>query len=374
MADATPLVRVEIARTDARCPFLNERVAFALRAGEVLWLRGASGSGKSFTMMHLAGLATLPGATCDVRWDADVREDERLGVLFQRGVLLDALSLAENVALALRACARTADHIAVGDALRCVGLSLSADGAKMPGELSGGMLRRAALAQVLAQRKRLIVLDEPFVGLDPPVAREIAALLSSVATERRVAFILVSHLDELAAALAPSRTIELARARPEDAPCTRQATRTYARLRLLVRVRERLADYLLYSLPLITCAFAATGAAVSMLLADMLQRVDVAGAVSNFLKQARRERRAPSTHRAPSTRRASRHLEAAVLRRWATRPLCRCCSGSWSSSSRRTKRRVRDTPPPRAASTLTHGSQGGVSSTPSPCVTSSPSS
>ena len=272
-----------------------------------------------------------------------------LGVLFQRGVLLDALSLAENVALALGACGRTADHIAVGDALRCVGLSLSADGAKMPGELSGGMLRRAALAQVLAQRKRLIVLDEPFVGLDPPVAREIAALLSSVATERRVALILVSHLEDLAAALAPSRTIELARARPEDAPCTRQGTRTYARLRLFVRVRERLVDYLLYSLPLITCAFAATGAAVSMLLADMLQRVDVAGAVSTFLKQARRARPAPSTHR------AERRLAAAVHRRWATRPLCRCCSGSWSSSSRRTKQRVRDAPPspPRAPRPLT---------------------
>ena len=58
-----------------------------------------------------------------------------------------------------------------------VGLSAQADGGKMPGQLSGGMLRRAALAQILAQGKRVVVLDEPFVGLDPPVADEVRARL-----------------------------------------------------------------------------------------------------------------------------------------------------------------------------------------------------
>ena len=56
-----------------------------------------------------------------------------------------------------------------------MGLSAQADGGKMPGQLSGGMLRRAALAQILAQGKRVVVLDEPFVGLDPPVADEVRA-------------------------------------------------------------------------------------------------------------------------------------------------------------------------------------------------------
>ena len=58
-----PLLAVEVVRTGEACPFTNEKVAFELRQGEVVWLRGASGAGKSFTCLHLAGLAELPDAT-----------------------------------------------------------------------------------------------------------------------------------------------------------------------------------------------------------------------------------------------------------------------------------------------------------------------
>ena len=78
---------------------------------------------------------------------------QRIGFLFQKGVLIDSLSLAANLALAAEAAALPADSDAIAAALEAVGLSPSADGSKMPGELSGGMLRRAALAQILAQRK-----------------------------------------------------------------------------------------------------------------------------------------------------------------------------------------------------------------------------
>ena len=58
-----PLLAVEVVRTGEACPFTNEKIAFELRQGEVVWLRGASGAGKSFTCLHLAGLAELPDAT-----------------------------------------------------------------------------------------------------------------------------------------------------------------------------------------------------------------------------------------------------------------------------------------------------------------------
>ena len=282
--DANPFLTVTIDRLDDRCPFLNPTVSFACRSGQTVWLRGASGSGKSYSCMHLAGLATLPGATVRAAWDPALPSRERIGFLFQKGVLIDSLNLAENVALALRAARRPYPAATIGAHLSAVGLSLSADGSKMPGELSGGMLRRAALAQVLAQQKRVVVLDEPFVGLDPPVAAEIVALLRRVAAEQRVAFVLVSHMEHLATLLEPAQTVSLERARAEDDAAATRATRLL-RLPLPARAAARLYDYFAYSLPLIVCAFGATGAALSMLLADMLQRVDVVKIVATFLEK-----------------------------------------------------------------------------------------
>ena len=106
--DANPFLTVTIDRLDDRCPFLNPTVSFACRSGQTVWLRGASGSGKSYSCMHLAGLATLPGATVRAAWDPALPSRERIGFLFQKGVLIDSLNLAENVALALRAARRRA--------------------------------------------------------------------------------------------------------------------------------------------------------------------------------------------------------------------------------------------------------------------------
>lgn len=145
------------------------------------------------------------------------------------------------------------------------------------------MLRRAALAQILAQRKRLVILDEPFVGLDPPVAAEVVKLVGRVARERRVAMVLVSHMGHLAQELKVTRTITLDRARPEDESASERTT-DLSRLPFASRALRRFGDYFFYSLPLIVCAFGATGAAVSMLLADMLNRVDVVAIVAGFLE------------------------------------------------------------------------------------------
>ena len=98
-----PLVSVTVTRSSESCPFSNRRLCFSLRPGQVLWLRGPSGAGKTFTCSHLAGLAELPGAELIAEWDERVPRAERLGILFQQGVLVDSLSLAANVALALRA-------------------------------------------------------------------------------------------------------------------------------------------------------------------------------------------------------------------------------------------------------------------------------
>ena len=106
MCKTPPLLAVEVVRTGEACPFTNEKVGFELRQGEVVWLRGASGAGKSFTCLHLAGLAELPGARVHAQWNSSVPAAERVGFLFQKGVLIDSLNLAENIALALLASAQ----------------------------------------------------------------------------------------------------------------------------------------------------------------------------------------------------------------------------------------------------------------------------
>ena len=95
--------------------------------------------------------------------------------------------------------------------------------------------------------------------------------------------VLVSHMAHLAAELKPAHEVVLERARPEDAAAAKRDT-DLSRLPFGSRALRRLADYFLYSLPLIVCAFGATGGAVSMLLADMLRRVDVVAIVSGFLE------------------------------------------------------------------------------------------
>jgi ABC-type nitrate/sulfonate/bicarbonate transport system ATPase subunit len=155
------LLSVSIEPLGPDCPLADRHVRFQVAPAQIVWLRGPSGVGKTMSCMHLAGLSTLPCADVRAEWEPTVPERERIGFLFQKGVLIDILSLRENIALALLSVGGdwpTEDRIA--SSLVAVGLSYEADGHKMPGELSGGMLRRAALAQVLAQRKRLIVLDE----------------------------------------------------------------------------------------------------------------------------------------------------------------------------------------------------------------------
>ena len=107
------------------------------------------------------------------------------------------------------------------------------------------MLRRAALAQILAQGKRLVILDEPFVGLDPPVALEVVRLVAKVARERKVAMVLVSHMGHLAKELPVTRSIALERARPEDDAAAARTT-DLSRLPFASRVFRRFLDYFLF--------------------------------------------------------------------------------------------------------------------------------
>lgn len=180
----------------------GERIAalagFALTApaGSFTCLIGPSGCGKSTALRILMGLdRDFDGA---VGWPAG-REGRpaRLGVMFQEPRLLPWRTVEQNIRLALGGDAAGRD---LGPLLAELGLADMAG--RFPGELSGGLARRAALARALAVDPDLMVLDEPFVSLDAMTAARLRTLTADVLARRRATTLMVTHDIREALALA----------------------------------------------------------------------------------------------------------------------------------------------------------------------------
>jgi phospholipid/cholesterol/gamma-HCH transport system ATP-binding protein len=134
----------------------------------------------------------------------------RLGMLFQEGALLDSMTVLENVGLPLREHTKMSDpeiEEAVGERLAAVGLH-DVEGL-LPGELSGGMLRRVALARAIIMDPEIVLCDEPFSGLDPPNVDRIEALFEELCRTRGLTLIVTSH--HMASSLRMSDQIVLLR-------------------------------------------------------------------------------------------------------------------------------------------------------------------
>jgi phospholipid/cholesterol/gamma-HCH transport system ATP-binding protein len=164
-------------------------------------LMGGSGCGKSTLLRTICGLQPVDAGSVSVAGN-DIAASRRalrlarrrLGMLFQNGALLDSMTIFENVALPLR----EHSHLPESDIADTVHTRLSEVGLSdiddlLPGELSGGMLRRAALARAIATNPKVLLCDEPFSGLDPPNVERIEALLLQLNRERGLTLIVTSH-------------------------------------------------------------------------------------------------------------------------------------------------------------------------------------
>lgn len=291
-----------------KAPF-GESIEFSLRAGSCVELRGPSGRGKStianvLTGIHEAShqrslLKTLQlEVVCD--WDQDIPVRERCGVLFQQTTLLDELTVAGNLAVALKLheeeifATPEARDARIKELLDTVGLNYGKDAHKLPSELSGGMGRRVCLALQLAQRKRVIVLDEPFTGLDTESAISVATELVRLRKTQGTALLLISHEPHLSKLVHGddddnnlSTVVELKSptsiANGKSGASYRATKPSLFGTTFVDRFLERLMDYVFYSLPLIIMAFAACGLAISMLSADLLQRLDISSKVLDLV-------------------------------------------------------------------------------------------
>ena len=175
-----------------------------IRRGEVLSLVGGSGTGKTVLLRQILGLekptrgeVTVMGAPPG---ELSARGAANVGMLFQHGALFSAFSVLDNIAFALRELQVLPDSL-IRDAamvrLQMVGLGPEqAD--KMPSELSGGMIKRVALARALIMDAPLLLLDEPTAGLDPESADAFCELLRGLHRELGLTVVMVTHdLDTL---------------------------------------------------------------------------------------------------------------------------------------------------------------------------------
>lgn len=201
--DAQPIIDIENLTTAFGTHVVHQNLNLKIFPKEILALVGGSGSGKTTLLRQILGLDAPKAGQVkvfgrpiqDYQRAQRVALTQRWGMLFQSGALFSALPVFDNVALPLRELHHLPEDL-VRDVvlmrLSWMGLT-PRDAQLMPAELSGGMIKRVALARALALDPELLFLDEPTAGLDPQRSDEFVQLIKTLRTQLGFTVVMVTH-------------------------------------------------------------------------------------------------------------------------------------------------------------------------------------
>jgi phospholipid/cholesterol/gamma-HCH transport system ATP-binding protein len=204
----TPVIEVRDLVVDLKGNRILNGVTLDVYRGEILGFVGASGAGKSVLTRTILGLLpkeagniVVLGVNLDQAGELQRQEIERRwGILFQQGALFSSLTVGENIEFPIREYLDLSDRLMTEIAitkLEMVGLKPDVY-RKFPSELSGGMIKRVALARALALDPEILFLDEPTSGLDPISAGDFDQLILTLQQTSAMAVFMVTHdLDSL---------------------------------------------------------------------------------------------------------------------------------------------------------------------------------
>eukprot|EP00301_Raphidiophrys_heterophryoidea_P007423 c12877_g1_i1.p1 GENE.c12877_g1_i1~~c12877_g1_i1.p1 ORF type:complete len:642 (+),score=175.59 c12877_g1_i1:40-1926(+) len=301
-------------------------IQFSVHEGECVWLRGGSGAGKTSIARVIAGLErTTPfGAKVAVTWRQGLKASKCVAIVSQDAELINSLTVGENISMAMsqsdnRLSTQHPDGIkhrnSVGSYLADVGLDAHVSDL-YPSQLSGGMRRRAAIAQMLAMNRRLLILDEPFVGCDETNAQLIAQAVRGAA-QYGCGVMVISHQSRhvhsmqlhmtvvdvpkpfgphrsqplthtsrwsrmLLTLIAPCVAVWIALAAALNRVSSLSVFRSFKsasrklipRFGIIYRTLGHFVDHFFYSLPVVAIAGVLVGASVMMVVVEVMRRID----------------------------------------------------------------------------------------------------
>jgi phospholipid/cholesterol/gamma-HCH transport system ATP-binding protein len=191
-------------------------INLAVRTGEIMVIMGGSGSGKTTLMRNMLGLNKPTSGSIRIFGKDITRIKKRelyeirrkIGVAFQGGALLGSMTVAENIELPLRQHTRLDENtIRIMSRMKLEVVNLAGFENLMPSELSGGMVKRAALARSIVMDPNLLFFDEPSAGLDPVVSAELDELILRLKEAMNVTIVVVTHELESAFKIADRITV-----------------------------------------------------------------------------------------------------------------------------------------------------------------------